>query len=77
MKEAIQVEEKFFGTKGKSDAAKNNINSENILLILQVSQNVDNLILKIQNVLHRCTTLNYYIQRKLELKDCQNQIDIS
>ena len=74
LKEATQLRRKFLGNRGKkSDVAKNKINSEDIISILQDSQNLDNLILKIQNLLHKCNTLSYYIQRQLELRNYQNQ----
>ena len=73
LKDASQLRKKFFGSKGKSDASKNKINSEDIQAILQEAQNLDNHIMKTQNLLHRCNILRYYIQRQLELKNCQNQ----
>ena len=65
LKDAAQLRKKFFGSKAKSDASKNKINSTDILNILQESQNLDSHILKIQHLLHRCNALSYYIQRQL------------
>ena len=77
LKEATQLRKKFFGSKDKSEATKNKINSENIQAILQDSQNLDSHLLKIQQLLHRCNTNSFYIQRQLELRDYQNQTNPS
>ena len=73
LKDATVSRKKFFGPKSKSDAAKNKISSENIVSILQDSQDLDHSILKIQNLLHKCRSISYYIQMQLELRNYQNQ----
>ena len=73
LKDTIQLRKKFFGNRGKSDMARNKINSVSIASILQESQNLHILILKVQNLLHRCSAISHYIQRQLELRNCQNK----
>ena len=73
LKDSTQLRKKFFGSKTKSDVTKNKISSENIQSILQDCQNLDSHILKIEHLVHNCNTLNYYIQRQLEIKNYENQ----
>ena len=73
LKEVREMRKKHFGNKAKSDATKNKVQSEDILSILQESQNLDQLMLKIQNLLNRCSAHSFYIQRQLELRSYQNQ----
>ena len=72
-KDATKLKKKFFGSRAKADATKNKINSDDIHLILQDSQNFDCQMLKIQQLLNKCNVTSFFIQRQLELREYQNQ----
>ena len=72
LKDATQLKKKSFGSRAKSDVTKNKINTENVQIILQETQNLDTRILKILYLLHRCNTLSFFIQRQMELRNYQN-----
>ena len=72
LKYTTQLKKKSFGSRAKSDVAKNKINTENMQTILQESQSLDNRILRILYLLDRCNTISFFIQRQLELRNYQD-----
>ena len=58
----------------KSDLAKNLIGRDNINALLQSGHQSDNLILKIQNLLNHCSSNSMFVQRQLELRSYQSNL---
>ena len=65
----LQVKKKQFGRKG--DMARNRIEADHLNNLLQYMHSIDNLILKVQNLLTRSSTHSLFIQRQLELRNFQ------
>ena len=65
----LQVKKKQFGRKG--DMARNRIEADHLNNLLQSMYSIDNLMLKVQNLLTRCSTHSLFIQRQLELRNFQ------
>ena len=65
----LQVKKKQFGRKG--DMARNRIEADHLNNLLQSMHSIDNLMLKVQNLLTRCSTHSLFIQRQLELRNFQ------
>ena len=65
----LQVKKKQFGRKG--DMARNRIEAPHLNNLLQYMHSIDNLILKVQNLLTRSSTHSLFIQRQLELRNFQ------
>ena len=63
------MKKKQFG-RGR-DLSRNRIEPDHLNALLHSMHHVDNLILKIQNLLNRCSTHSLFIQRQLELKNFQ------
>ena len=54
----------------RTDLAKDKMVNENIYALLQSSHHMDTLLLKISNLLDRCTNHSTYIQRLLRSRTC-------
>ena len=52
------------------DLARDILPDDNINALLQSSQHVDDLLLKIQNLLNRCTAYSNFLQHLLMLRSC-------
>ena len=65
----LQVKKKQFGRRG--DMARNRIEADHLNNLLHSMHSIDNLILKGQNLLLRCSTHSLFIQRQLELRNFQ------
>ena len=65
----LQVKKKQFGRKG--DMARNRIEADHLSNLLHSMHSIDNLILKVQNLLTRSSTHSLFIQRQLELRNFQ------
>ena len=63
----LQVKNKQFGHKG--DMARNRIEADHLNALLHSNHNIDNLVLKIKNLLTRCSTHSLFIQCQLELRN--------
>ena len=59
------------GRKGKDDVSKNQLSTEHVQSLLRAFLNLDNLILNLQNLLNRCTTHSFFLQKQLELQSYQ------
>ncbi len=59
------------GNKARRDVSRNEVSPEHVQFLLQTSLSIDNIILKIQNLLNRCSNHSFFLQRQLELKTCQ------
>ena len=65
----LQVKKKQFGRKG--DMARTRIEADHLNNLLQSMHSINNLMLKVENLLTRCSTHSLFIQRQLELRNFQ------
>ena len=65
----VLMKKKQFGR--RRDMARNKIESDHLSALLHSMHHVDNLILKIQNLLNRISSHSLFIQHQLELRNFQ------